>query len=364
VRCPKWVTSAVQEQALENGAEMDAKDRTIKDVAKLAGVSLATVSFVLNGRKDQRISSETEERVMAAVRELDYRPRQHARALALGRSRGVALAINSDLDVFLNVFYSRMVKAVAEELERLGYQLQFSQLKDDYKKQGDLPDAIASHSVEGAVAIGRQKDQFVSDLVSLGIPLVLIDPTSYDYPVPLITINNRQGAEKAADHLIGLGHTNIGLVLGEGEVLVQGVEERNRYFIEVLSERGLRNDLWQKNELLFSGGVKGAQELMKDHPEVSAIIVTNDEMARGAIYGLGKIGLRVPEDVSVVGFDDIEESYTRLPELSTVHVQRYPMGQAGANKIVDLIEGREVEPRIDEFEVGFMERESSAPPRE
>ena len=335
---------------------------SIKDVARAAGVSPATVSFVLNKRPDKTISLGVKNRVAEMARRLDYRPHGPARALASKKTRNIALIFYGGLAFLYNVFYTRVIAGMASGLMARQYQLVFDIVPHEYKGKSEMPDIVASRSVDGVVNMGLQSRRFVDDVMAAGLPMVCVDPSDYDLPVPKVTVDNRKGSRLVVEHLVALGHRSVGLLLGELDH--DGVRERNQAYLKALREAGVGDpprvskDLRYHNYML---GYDGAKELLAKKKDTTALIVTNDEMALGAVYAAQEMGRNIPRDLSVVGFDDIEESGTRLPTLSTVNVPRQRMGELGVSMLLDIIEGREVPPR-EVLDVSLEKRASSGRP--
>ena len=334
---------------------------SIKDVAKLAKVSTATVSYVLNKRVDKTISPKVKRRVLAAAKKLNYRPHGPAQALASKRTRNIALILHGGTANLSNTFYSEVLEGMAREIMQEQYHLMFGVVDPGYQGEGEMPEIVAARSVDGVLTMGSQPHKFISDLKEAGVPVAMVDPAFRSVAVPMILVDNRRGTQLSVRHLVGLGHKKIGLIFGRGKH--ESVVERNQCFLDALCEAGLDDQPQTKQELLYGGGYRGGETLLKEYPEITAILASNDEMALGAMQAVMKNGRKVPQDVSIMGFDGISETATNVPQMATVYVDKRELGSLAVRALLDVIDGRQDVPIKQVARVSLEERSTTGPPR-
>jgi LacI family transcriptional regulator len=316
---------------------------TIATIAHAAGVSVPTVSRVLNGHRD--ISRETRERVERLLREYDYRPRasrQHDRT-------GTIDFILPDLDCPWAMQLLRGVEETARE-EGLGVTVAAAA-------------AVRPRRTDGAVLVTMNgRDRVGTELRHLAVPMVSIDPDD-DAPadVPTIGVTNWSGGRLATEHLISLGHRRIGMI-GGPRGLLNGRARQNGYRA-ALEDAGLPLDpgLLDTGDLLFESGVAAADRLLDRPGPPTAIFAANDLMAFGVYAAAWSRGLRVPEDLSVVGFDDLD-AHQATPPLTTVRQPLVEMGRLATRTLLGLIRGEPAVAARAELVTDLIVRASTAAP--
>ncbi|WP_019537293.1 LacI family DNA-binding transcriptional regulator [Paenibacillus ginsengihumi] len=317
------------------------KRTTIKDVAEKAGVSAAAVSYVLNGREG-KVSEETLAKILKAIEELNYIPDFSARSLASKRSSLIGVVIPQTEDqkrlLLENPFYSDLICGIEAKLRQHGYHVLISGVE----KGHSYLDLTMQRNLDGAVIMGIYQESFYEELKKVDIPIVLIDSYINDDSFKKIRIDDELGGYLATKHLIEQGHTNIGLVTGV--IRKDGVVEK-RYlgYKKALSEANLFYDhnLVFEGQVSYEYGVEAGIEIAKRQTNLTAVFVTSDMMAFGVINGLRQEGLQVPDDVSVIGFDDISLSSIFLPKLTTVHQDIKARGMAAAQYLIDVLDGKQ-----------------------
>jgi LacI family transcriptional regulator len=316
---------------------------TIATIAHAAGVSVPTVSRVLNGHRD--ISRETRERVERLLREYDYRPRasrQHDRT-------GTIDFILPDLDCPWAMQLLRGVEETARE-EGLGVTVAAAA-------------AVRPRRTDGAVLVTMNgRDRVGTELRHLAVPMVSIDPDD-DAPadVPTIGVTNWSGGRLATEHLISLGHRRIGMI-GGPRGLLNGRARQNGYRA-ALEDAGLPLDpgLLDTGDLLFESGVAATDRLLDRPGPPTAIFAANDLMAFGVYAAAWSRGLRVPEDLSVVGFDDLD-AHQATPPLTTVRQPLVEMGRLATRTLLGLIRGEPAVAARAELVTDLIVRASTAAP--
>jgi LacI family transcriptional regulator len=309
---------------------------TIKEVAVLAGVSSATVSHVINGTR--YVSDAVRDQVLNAMKELDYRPNDLARSLRSGITHTLGLIIPDSS----NPFFAELGHCIENAAFKAGYSVILCNTENDMRKELLYVDVLTKKLVDGMifVAAGENADIFKS-LVDLDIPVVVMDRNYEGLDLELVSSDNHQGGVLATSHLISLGHTRIGCVSGPSKI--NPSSKRLDGYMEALKSKGLPVDpkyIVQGDfhpESGFDAGIK----LLSLPERPTAIFACNDLMAMGVIKAAASMGLRVPEDLALVGYDDIElASYTN-PPLSTIKQPKVEMGLTALQIILDRIGNRE-----------------------
>lgn len=317
---------------------------TMKDVAKHANVSIATVSNVLNNISN-KTTEATRIKVMASVKELHYKTGISARSLSIDPSNLIGLILpeiyeNSTSGSILkgNPFYSELISGIEYQSRILGYDLIMS-----CKSSVDhIKALVEKHLIDGIAIVGDYPESFWKELLTLTIPTVLVDNKKKSKAgVYNIGINDELGAYLATKHLIALGHEKI--ALGSGPVDESEANERRLAgYRMALKEGGL--DYAQcpiiTEEVSYRGGVLVGHKLLKDYRDVTAIFAVSDVMALGIIKTMSQFGQKIPEDLSVVGFDNLSMCQYVTPSLTTIHQDIYKKGIEVANVLIQTIEGK------------------------
>jgi DNA-binding LacI/PurR family transcriptional regulator len=303
----------------------------IADVARAAGVSKTAVSFAFNS--PDRLSAGTVARIMEVADSLGYRPNPVARMLAQGQTMTLGVLTPQALAViFSNPFFALFSEGVAQAAEDLGYELHFIS-----PLHGSLELAIGRAMVDGVVAIGLSAEHpEVGQILAAGLPMVLVDSDDVSEHSSVV-VDDEAGARAAAEHLVGLGHRDILILAVEGPQSAtiqpghhQGVIERRlRGYGAALERSGipLRSDHVVAGRASIEGGAAAFQRAWAAGIRPTAILAMSDAMAVGATRAAREQGLRIPDDLSVVGFDDIDLAAHVDPPLTTVH---QPIREKGA----------------------------------
>jgi LacI family transcriptional regulator len=327
---------------------------TIQDVARRAGVSIATVSRVINN-SPHKVNQATRTRVLKAVRELDYRPNALAQGLILKKTMTIGIII-PDIS---NPYYAEIVRGIQDVADQSGYavMLQNTDRKQDriikfiHLFREKLADGII---FSGGIIHGYET---LSALKEMRKRVVVIGRHEVDFPA--VRVDNLGGATQAVQHLIDLGHKRIGLIDGP-EGSTTGVD-RLMGSKSALAQNGypVEESLIKQGDLTVKSGYVAAKELLQGSGRPTAIFAVNDLMAFGAINAAKELGLHVPRDLSVVGFDNIPLSSYFDPPLTTVEIPIYDLGVASMRVLMDLISGNSFE-RVRWFKTRFLVRSSTA----
>jgi DNA-binding LacI/PurR family transcriptional regulator len=334
----------------------------IYDVAKMAGVSIATASKALNGRKDVR--EETRARVAEVAKRINYHPSHMARGLAKRMTENIGLVALRRFHVpfFTNPFYSRVIEGMEIEVTKSNYNLLLTVVPAE--NMGDeilFPKMVREKNVDGLCLLGEIPEAFLTEVASRGIPTVVVDFYSDKVPGHYVVSDNAGGAAIAAEHLLGLGHRNIAFV---GDVLKDAsFEERRRGFEKALAKAGIKAAKALDVDIASKNAPAQVAAYLQDPSCPSALFCCNDAHAFLVLGEARKLGISVPSQLSVVGFDDIDEAALAQPGLTTLHVEKQEMGAKAIHIVLDLIAHPEASPKRVETPVHLVQRSSTAKPR-
>lgn len=311
---------------------------TIKDVAARAGISRQTVSRVLND--DGVVAEETRMRVLAAIDELGYRPSAIARSLVSQRTYTLGL-LTAD---FSDYTHARIIEGAEAEAREHGFLIFVSGA--EHSPDGEplcCSPVLSQHHAEGLFIVyhGTDQDSYhIFEHISSDLPIVTIGYAPNRADIVTVGIANYQGAYQATQHLLGLGHRRIAHITGP--LQMYGSQERRAGYLAALRGVGCTaDDSWlASGDWSSSSGYQATRELLERGPGFTALFVQNDRMTMGALQALREHSLRVPQDIAVVGFDDIPSTPYFDPPLTTVHQPSYELGRIGARLLIDLINGK------------------------
>lgn len=313
---------------------MQPKRPTSADVAALAGVSRTTVSFVLNGR-DVAITPATRARVMEAARQLGYHPHASARQLAGGQSHTVGLVMRQTREqVAGDALLSETLRGLTTAARSRGFRVLVESFQPGDAGYTEL---VRSSRTDGLVVSGpRTDDSHLRDLVADGFPIVLQGALP-DVDVPSVDVDNAAGARLAVDHLVGLGHRRIACITN-APLAYTAARERLEGYRTALKAAGIRPDPAWVEEAAFDAPSGGrAVQALVARTDVTAIFVASDVVAFGAIDAIRATGRRIPDDLSIVGFDDIPLAAFLEPPLTTIRIPAYELGHAAGTALLDRI---------------------------
>ncbi|WP_127792694.1 LacI family DNA-binding transcriptional regulator [Agromyces sp. LHK192] len=335
---------------------------TLHDVARLAGVSIKTVSNVINDYPHVRPA--TRERVEEAIAQTGYRPNRAARLLRSGRS-GLISLIMPDLR---NVYFAELANDVMTAAATHGLSVLIEQIRGEEGPEAELEvvDAAMRRGVDGVLySVLAMRDEDVAELRKAPVPMVLLGERIFGGPTDHVTMQNVEAARAATEHLISRGATRIAALGAHTGEVVGSAGLRLRGYREALEAAGIPYDerLVPPGGTWFrSDGARLMQELIDDGVEFDAVFGFNDAVAFGAMRVLQESGRRVPEDVLVMGFDDLDETRYTKPALSTIDPGRQRIAETAVDFLVERINAGDDGPVAREVEVPFrvVERESTA----
>ena len=347
-----------QKHAAERSPVPFFKTSRIKDVAREAGVSTATVSHVINGTK--YVTDETRRRVLEAVERCEYHPNAHARLLASGRSNMLGLLI-SDIS---NPFFPEVVKSIESAAFERGYNVILLNTNYDPGRAAEYVRRLGELKMAGVALMTSELDSELFHEIARRQVSVVFD--SHDLAgerMSNICVNYAAGIEEAVRHLVSLGHRRIAHIAGSMRI-PSGVIRRDA-FLDFMA-RYLPEEpppVVYEGDFRLDGGRRAASEMLAAPEMPTAVVVANDMMALGAMREFRKAGLSIPGDISVVGFDDIAFAALSEPPLTTVCSPRVEIGRRVVEALVTMIE----HPEQQGFEVSLpthlITRDSTAPPR-
>jgi LacI family transcriptional regulator len=334
---------------------------TLRDVARLAGVHPGTVSRALNPDTRALVNEETARRVLAAAEELGYRPNPIARGLRTNRSHTIGVLV-PDL---LNPLFAAVARGIEDGLREAGYTPLIANTDNDADRERTAFEAMQARQVDGFITATARRDHWLlADEAAGGTKLVLVNRRVDSDAIPAVTADDRQGVRLAVEHLAELGHRRIAHVAGS-QSLYTG---RSRYLGFVDAMRGLSLEP-DPDRIVFSDafvereGDRCCDELLDREAAFSAIVAGNDLLALGCYNALERRGLRCPEDVSVVGYNDMPFLDHFRPALTSVRVPHYELGQTAAALILEQLQSPRPSPRQVLLEPELVVRGSTAPCR-
>lgn len=330
---------------------------TSHDVARKAGVSVATVSRVLND--SPLVSEAVRRKVLRAVKALNYQPNRTAQRLRAGRSHVIGLII-SDIQ---NPFFTSVVRGIEDVAYQRGYSLVLCNSDEDPTKEKLYLDVMRSEEVAGVIiASASESHSHVDDLLAYQIPVVAIDRQIDQRRIDSVLVTNSEGAYAAVTHLIELGHRRIGYV-GLPLTLTPG-KERYAGYQRALRVHHLRlkRDYVRIADAKQQGGYTSTRDLLTCCPEVTALFVANNLMTLGALAAIRERGLRIPADISIVGFDDMPWANLLQPPLTAIAQPTYQLGQRAAELLLARLQERDRPVTRERLNTELIVRGSTAPP--
>ena len=318
------------------------KKVSIYDIAKIAGVSSASVSYVINGKG--KVGEKTRQRILKAMEQTGYTPDTTAVTLSTGKSNlvGLCLPFKDASEAFVNnPFYGEFLGYFEKEMVKEGYDVIVGSLME----AKDFTKWVKSRKLEGIVMMGLFPSEIYTAVQKLDISVALVDVyESYSPSFKNIRVDDRGGAYKATSYLIEQGHRNIGFIGGDiDNSLVDDM--RFAGYLDALKEHNIELDpsLVYKIPATFDGGYEIAEEIASRIDRMSAVVCAADIIAIGVIRRLNELGHKIPDELSIVGFDDIQAARYIYPALTTVHQSIREKGRLSALTILNQLKGIELE---------------------
>jgi DNA-binding LacI/PurR family transcriptional regulator len=330
---------------------------TIVDVAKKAGVSKTTVSRILNGNYDNA-TEETIERVLKVIDEFDYRPNSLARGLKQVKTKVIGIILSN----LLNPFWVRVLEGVEETCRSKGYSLMICNSNDDPAIEEEHIRSFRLRQVDGIIINPTaQNNSLFQNLIVNHYPLVTINRKIMGISIDSVVMNNVRGAQIAVKHLIEQGKKNIAFLVYP----VHGVTprlERFEGYKQALNDHGMeiRESMIHVVEEKKGAVKEVIKELMSEDERPDAIFSTNNMMSLEVLEGIKELGLRIPQDIALIGYDETVWSKHLNPPLTTVNQPAFEMGRIATERVIQIVESKEsLEPQLTVLEPDLIIRESS-----
>ncbi len=327
---------------------------TLQDIATAVGVTQTTVANALKGKGN--VSETTRQHILKCAEELGYRPNMLARSLAQGKTDTLGFI----LPTIANPFYPEIAEAIERTAGQHGYQMLLCNTYYDFQQGRQHLERLVSRWVDGIIVMGSSMD--IADIVAhfrRGLPMVLCDWQENESPqgIPQVSVDFRLAGALAAEHLLGLGHRHIGIIVSEPEQTL-----RLEGFRAVLQSAGLplADEMIRQGHSTLESGYAAAQKFLATPARPTAIFATTDWMALGAMEAILDAGLRVPQDISIVGLDDIVVSAHIRPPLTTVAVPKFQLAKEATELLFGLINEEHPYPLSRMVEPSLIVRQSTA----
>jgi LacI family repressor for deo operon, udp, cdd, tsx, nupC, and nupG len=309
---------------------------TLRDVAKLANVSTATVSRVL--AHSDHVSEETRKKVLEAIQALNYHPNLLGRQLRKRETRTILVVVPD----ITNPFFSQVLRGIEQVALEHGYRVLLGDTQNDSQRELDYLDHLFYRQVDGAIMLTARTPPPVIEELAEEYPVVLACEYLEGSRIPTVSIDNISSARKMTEHLIQLGHRRIAHLSGPMHVILS--RDRLKGYQQAMATYELDLDpvLIQEGDFSYASGFNLTEKLLALQTPPTAIFAANDEMAIGAIKAIKQQGLRVPDDIAVAGFDDIQMSSIFEPALTTIAQPVFEIGSTAMELLVRLMEKKEV----------------------
>lgn len=325
------------------------------DIAKKAGVSKATVSMVLN-KRDQSISEETKKKILTLAEELNYIPNSLARGLSTKKTGTIGIILPD----ITNPFFSSIARAIEDGANSLGYNVIFCNTDNEIDKEVEYIKLLISKIVDGVIFIaGGESSSSVEMLKSNNIPFVLVDRYINNYKNEYgVYLLNEEGVIKGIEYLYSKGNRKIVFVQGHENITVSN--ERLKGYKYAMNKYGIYDEkLIFKGNFNIEGGIKATEEILNKLDNVEAIFYSNDIMALGGMKVLLRKGFRIPEDIRIMGFDNIDISQIFEPELTTIGQPIYQMGKESCKLLINIINEVDIKEKETYFQTELIIRGSA-----
>jgi LacI family transcriptional regulator len=295
---------------------------TIKDIAKKTGLGLATISKYLNGGN---VLQKNKIAIEVAIKELDYTVNEFARSLKTSKSKTIGIIIPE----LSNIFVTNIITVIEDILRNNGYSIIVTDCRTDENLEADLVKFLMKKRVDGIICMPVSKSgDFLKQAIDMDIPIILIDRMLDDIDTDVVMVDNVTASYKAVSYLIENGHEEIGIVAGSKDIFTS--KQRLIGYKKALDKANIE---FNKNNIVYSnyrvqGGYESLKKLLNNNKNISAVFMTNYEMTLGAIIAINEMGIKIPDDLSFIGFDNLQLSEVVKPKLSIVE---QPLDEIGKN---------------------------------
>lgn len=317
---------------------------TIKDVAKRANVSVTTVSLLLNGKSDS-FSAETKKAVYDAVEELQYIPNRLAQNLSNNQSNLIALMV-PDL---MNPYYTIMAQSIMERMEKTQYNLALIGFPEDESKRKRINNLLRARTFDGALIVSSKFDPIIEELQKdKKFKYVLLDESIEIENSPLVTGDSEKGGRLAAQLYLDANHRKLACITGPSNT--PNSNSRLKGFLDELNSNGIKinKEYILEGNYTYESGYENALKLL--NKDITGVFALNDLMAYGAIRAFTEAGKSIPEDISVIGYDNLEKIQYLELKLTTIDQQIDAIGNLSIDLLIQLLEGKEIDNRVNFIE--------------
>ncbi len=293
----------------------------MRDVAKTTGFSVNTVSRALNHKPD--VNEETRKTIVEAATKMGYRPNKLARSLRSNKTHTIGVIV-ADI---ANPYFGALVKGVEKEARKRHYSVILLNTDEDYERESEAIQVVLEERVDGIIISPTQKETgTIKNLLQLGIPFVLFGRRFSDLETNYVVTDDVHGGFLATEHLISLGHRRIGMI--NGPIHISSAKERFQGYREALGRYGLKQEqsLVTAGAVTMEDGYEVAESLLNKNPRPTAIFAFSDFVSFGVMKAIREVGLKVPEDISVVGYDDNQFASCSETPLTTIHIPKEELG--------------------------------------
>ncbi len=332
---------------------------SIKDVAAKAGVSISTVSYVINNTK--YVSDELKKKVNDAINELEYEVDPVARSLKSKKTKTIGVVITN----INRIFFPQLIKGIQDYAIKNGYSLAFYNTNDNFDDEKKFVQMLESTWVDGIIIDSvseQQNEKYYKHLSSLGndkkkIPVVSIERRLDMYGIDSVVVNNCNGGHIATKHLIDNGSKNVVFISGPASSCI--VNDRIAGYKEELAKENITFEMVVGGDFSPLSGYNAMKEILLDGTNIDGIFAANDQMAIGAIKAIKENGLRIPEDIKIIGFDNTFVASIVEPSLTTINVPKYKMGSSAAELLIERIKGNNADTIVIELPINLIIRQST-----
>lgn len=329
---------------------------SIKDVASKAGVSTASVSRVLSGKPG--VGKKTAERIREVIEELNYRPNLGARGLVKQKTGNIAIVVPRGSFVLNNPFFSTILEGVAKAMDQTDYNMLMSFTSIQQKR------LLETQAVDGVILFSPRNEELSLEwLESVGLPIVVVGSYLEESPFPCVRPDDENGIKQAVMALYDLGHRDIGMINGPMSSM-HSVRCLNGYR-STIGELGLDyslDNVLEVDEFDVFKATEAMKTFLSNNKKITGVVCSSDYLAIGVIKAASMIGLSVPEDLSVVGADDVPISDFITPSLSSVHVDLVGIGKRATATLMNLMQGKQIRKKDVVFEMKYIDRSTTSTP--
>jgi len=340
------------------GAGGSRKSVSLRDVAKMAKVSVATVSMVLND--NPRISRATHLRVQRLMDRMGYQPNRLAQSLSGRYTQVLAVLLPALRHAFADAYFGELISGICDRAGKLGFKIMIEQAKPEFIREQKHVEIFERRYIDGILCLGTNDRNHYLEVFKDGrYPAMIVDNYFSEWKLDHANCDYRSGAEQVMNYLMQLGHRKIALLTAASEIST--ARDVCEIYQQRLAAAGVELDeSWMADgKFTEEGGAEAAHALLTRHPDLTAIFAGNDKMAIGALHLLRRLGIDVPRDISVVGFDDLHHAAFVVPSLTTVHLPLYQVGSLACERLIEKIRGR-IDPVNEVLSTHLVVRDSTA----